>query len=64
MPGGMYESNRERFNKIVDSYLNYAALYKLFNNGSLEGVTPFEVFYWRMTYEVRYAAGENVSKGF
>ncbi len=44
-----YEQRRENFNKILESYLDYVALYKLFNKGSTKGVTPFNIFYWRMT---------------
>lgn len=49
-----YGTSRKNFNKVLDAYLNYVALYKLFNNGQIIGVTPFHVFYLRMTYYVRY----------
>lgn len=57
-----YGVSRQHFNKILEAYLNYVALYKLFNAGKIEGVTPFNVFYWRMTYYVRYENNENVSR--
>lgn len=58
---GSFDAQREQFNIIVDSYLNYVALYKLVNNGSIDGVTPFEVFYWRFTYFVKYQDPERIS---
>ncbi len=57
-----YETSRNNFNKILESYLNYVSLYKLLNNGSIKGVTPFPVFYWRFTYYVRYENGEGLSR--
>ena len=61
-----YESTRHNFNKLLESYKNYVALYKLFNNGSTRGVTPFGVFYMRFTYYVRYESTtpENLTRGF
>ncbi len=56
-----YENTRERFNAIVESYLDYVALYKLCNGGSIQGVTPFNVFYWRFTYHVKYEDTERIS---
>jgi hypothetical protein len=47
-----YEQRRENFNKILEAYLDYVALFKLFNKGSIKGVTPFYIFYWRMTNKV------------
>ncbi len=60
----VYDTSRVQFNKISEAYKNYLALYRLFNNGSYEGATPFDVFYWRMTYHVRYGEGEGPSRGF
>jgi hypothetical protein len=57
-----YGTSRQHFNKILEAYLNYVALYKLFNSGSIKGVTPFNVFYWRMTYHIRYENSENISR--
>ena len=56
-----FDTNRENFDLIVESYLNYAALYKLINNGSLKGVTSFETFYWRFTYFVKYQEPERIT---
>lgn len=61
---GLYDSSRVQFNKITEAYKNYIALYRLFNNGSIEGATPFSTFYWRMTYYVRYGDGEVMTRGF
>lgn len=60
--GMQYGTSRQHFNKVLEAYLNYVALYKLFNNGKVQGVTPFNVFYWRMTYHVRYESSENISR--
>ncbi len=60
----LYDSSRVQFNKITEAYKSYIALYKLFNKGSVEGATPFNEFYWRMTYLVRYGDGDVVSRGF
>ena len=57
-----YEQTRVHFAKILDNYLNYVALYKLFNNGKVEGVTPFNVFYWRMTYLVKYQNPDQITR--
>ena len=57
-----YGNSRQHFNKVLDAYLNYVALYKLLNCGKVQGVTPFNVFYWRMTYHVRYENSENISR--
>ena len=56
-----YENQREHFEIIVQKYLDYVALYKLFNSGSAEGVTNFSEFYWRMTYYSNYQNGQKVS---
>lgn len=60
-----YPTSRNNFNKILDSYMNYVALYKLFNGGSTKGVTSFGTFYWRFTYYVRYenSANEQLTRG-
>jgi|GEM_PF-1744983 len=57
-----YETSRQNFNRILESYLNYVSLYKLFNNGSIKGVTPFGTFYWRFTYYVRYEGSDSISR--
>lgn len=56
-----FEAHRENFNIIVNAYLNYVSLYKFINNGSIEGVTSFEEFYWRFTYYVKYQDPERIS---
>ena len=52
--GFHYENQRVNFDLIHRKYLEYLALYATINNGSLAGATPFEKFYWRMTYYSRY----------
>ena len=49
-----YSSTREYINKIFHDYEQYVALYMLCNNGSKEGVTPFDVFYWRQIYVYKH----------
>lgn len=61
---GLYDQSRIQFNKISEAYKNYVALYRLFNNGSVEGVTTFTTFYWRMTYYQKYGDGEIMTRGF
>ena len=56
-----FEVHREQFDLIVESYLSYVSLYKLINNGSIAGVTPFDTFYWRFTYFVKYEDPERIS---
>ncbi|NRA65798.1 MAG: hypothetical protein HRU19_15010 [Pseudobacteriovorax sp.] len=56
-----FDTQRENFNVILESYLSYVALYKLVNNGSIEGVTPFDKFYWRFTFFVKYQNPERIS---
>lgn len=57
------ENQRQLFDKILKKYREYAALYASFNNGSLEGLTPFDEFYWRYTYYTRYDNPEMVRDG-
>ncbi len=52
-----YENKRVIFTKIVKKYQEYVQLYRDVNNGSIEGVTPFEDFYWQYTYYARYVNG-------
>lgn len=58
---GTFDTNRENFDLIIEAYLNYVALYKLINNGSIKDVTPFETFYWRFTYHDRYQDPSRIS---
>ncbi len=50
-----YENQRVVFTQILKKYLEYVDLYKVVNNGSIEGVTPFADFYWRYTYLSKYS---------
>jgi len=50
----MFGGEREEYNKIVKRYNDYCKLYALMNNGSTKGVTPFEEFYWRFAYIIKY----------
>lgn len=56
----MYDTNRENFEKLLKKYQDYLQLYATFNNGSIEGATPFQVFYWRFTYHIRYEDPQRV----
>lgn len=56
-----YGQSREHFNKVLESYLSYVALYKICNNGSVEGLTTFEEFYWRLTYIHRYSDPDRIA---
>jgi hypothetical protein len=53
-----YESKRIIFAIIEKKYKEYIALYKLINNGSIEGITPFDEFYWNYTYYSKYSGGK------
>lgn len=56
MSKGMgYENQRVIFDKLVKKYEEYVILYKSINNGSIQGVSPFEEFYWRMVYWSKYS---------
>lgn len=57
--GITYENQRVVFDTIVKKYKDYIALYRLFNNGSVEGLTTFDQFYWRMTYFSKYQDRRN-----
>jgi hypothetical protein len=60
-----YENQRIHFDATLKRYLEYVELYKLLNNGSREGVTPFADFYWRMNYYTRYEDPTDVgSQGY
>lgn len=45
-----YENRRDQFDKIVKKYKEYIALYRFFNKGSAEGITPFNEFYLEQCY--------------
>ena len=55
-----YEVRRDRFNQIVKNYKEYLELYSFLNNGSKKGATPFDEFYWRFTYYVKYDEPERI----
>lgn len=50
-----YENQRVVFDKLVKKYEEYVRLYKFINHGSIEGITPFDQFYWRMVYWAKYS---------
>lgn len=55
-----YENRRIAFDAILKKYLDYVKLYKVFNDGSIEGISNFEDFYWRYTYINRYSDRRSV----
>ncbi len=57
--GITYENIRVNFDKIAKAYKEYLKLYIEVNGGSVEGVTPFDEFYWRMTYYSKYQDRRN-----
>lgn len=57
--GIAYENQRVIFDRIARMYKDYLALYREVNNGSLEGVCTFDLFYWRMTYYSKYQGRRN-----
>jgi hypothetical protein len=61
MQSSTFDGSRDYFNKVLDAYLSYVVLYKLCNRGSIEGVTPFEAFYWRFTYGNRYEDPDRIA---
>lgn len=50
----MFATSREAMTKIIKKYNGYLELYATFNNGSTEGATPFDEFYWRFSYTIKY----------
>ena len=52
-----YENRRILFTVIEKKYKEYIALYKMVNNGSVQGITPFDEFYWHYTYSSKYTNG-------
>ena len=57
--GITYENQRVVFDVIVRKYKEYIALYRLVNGGSVDGLTPFDQFYWRMVYFSKYQDRRN-----
>ena len=50
----MFDGDKKEYKKIVKKYNDYLALYAVFNKGSTAGATPFEEFYWRFSYIIKY----------
>jgi hypothetical protein len=46
----MFQLRKNSFNVIAKKYLEYLELYRFFNNGSIEGASPFGYFYRVYTY--------------
>lgn len=53
--GVTYENKRAYFEVIRRRYDDYVALYREINGGSLEGVAPFDEFYWHLMYYSKYS---------
>jgi hypothetical protein len=43
------------YQHIVKRYEAYLKLYKQLGDGTTEGATPFDQFYWRFVYYTHYA---------
>ncbi len=50
----MFDGEKKEYKKIVKRYNDYLALYAMCNHGSTAGATPFEEFYWRFSYIIKY----------
>ena len=50
----MFASQRQVLDGIIEKYNGYLELYAMFNDGSTEGATPFNEFYWRFSYKMKY----------
>ena len=50
----MFDVSNKELNKIKKKYIDYIELYKFCNNGSTDGITNFEEFYWRFSYLLKY----------
>lgn len=50
-----FQTNREELDKIIGQYEGYVSLYRMINGGDMTGVTPFHLFYRRMTYDTKYS---------
>lgn len=57
--GIAYENQRVIFDQIARRYKEYLRLYQAVNNGSIEGITTFDEFYWRMVYYSKYQDRRN-----
>ena len=54
-----YENQRVVFDVISRKYKEYLRLYQDVNGGSIEGITTFDEFYWRMVYYSKYQERRN-----
>jgi hypothetical protein len=61
--GMSFTSRRVEFARITRKYLEYIKLYRDLNGGSQDGATPFNEFYWHMTYYSRYVGGKRPDQG-
>ncbi len=50
----MFKGNSKNYDMLKQKYKEYVDLYKFFNDGSAEGVTSFDEFYWRFIYYLPY----------
>jgi hypothetical protein len=48
------QPSSKEYSKLKETYLRYLESYKNLNKGSVEGATPFSVFYIYKNYVVRY----------
>ncbi len=56
----MIALSTEEYDKLRKKYNDYRDIYKFFNGGSLDGVTPWDEFYWRFLYRIHYENPENL----
>jgi hypothetical protein len=49
------EANNSAYARIKRRYEEYLKLYRALGDGSTEGATPFDEFYWRFIYYTQYA---------
>lgn len=59
--GITYDNQRVVFDQLTKKYREYVALYRIFNNGSVDGITSFGDFYWQMSYFSKYDARRTFS---
>lgn len=50
----VFSSQRQVLEGIIDKYNSYLELYAMFNDGSIQGATTFDEFYWRFSYTIRW----------
>jgi hypothetical protein len=49
------KTSRKELQKIFEAHQRYLTTYRALNNGSIEGATPFHVFYTYWTFTTRYS---------